>query len=88
MIDVGHFDSSQVPSHSQAEECHLKSGQDELEQDETRITVDSNKVLPSESENVVGMRDVAVWVGGASAGVSRGSNPRYCRRRGAWQSED
>ena len=62
LIDVGHFDSPQIPSHSQAKESHLQSRQDELEQNENRIAIDAHKVLPRQSEDVGGMRDVAVWV--------------------------
>ena len=79
LINIGHPHSSQIPAHGQAEQSHLQSWQNELKQHEAGVAIDAYKVLPGQSKDVVGMRDVAVRVCGASAGVSRGSNPRHCK---------
>ena len=75
LIDVGCLDSLEAPADRKAEERHLKRWENELEQEETEISIDPHKVLPGQSEDVVGMRDVAVWICGAPAGVGGCRHP-------------
>ena len=74
-VDVGGLDSPEVPSHCPAEQSNLNRGKDELKKQEDRVAVDPGKVLPGESEDVVGMRDVAVGIGGAPARLGRCYHP-------------
>ena len=71
VVDVGGLDSLEAPSHCPTKESHLNRRQDELEEKENRIAIDSCKVLPRQSEDIVGTRDVTLWVCGAPARVGR-----------------
>lgn len=61
-VDVGHLDPSKVAADRKAEESHLKRRKNELKQEQAGISIDPYKILPCESEDVVRMRDVAVWI--------------------------
>lgn len=58
VVSVGHFDPRQVPTNGQAEEDNLEGGDEELEQEESRVTVDPDEVLPA-------LRSDVDWVGEA-----------------------
>ena len=80
VVDVGGLDPCEVSSHRPAKQGNLNRRKDELKEEEDGIAVDPRKVLPGQSEDVVGMRDVAVWICGAPAGVGGRRHPRHWRR--------
>ena len=67
VVDVGSLDPHEVSTHCPAKQGNLYRRKDELKEEEDGVAVDPCKVLPGQSKDIVGMRDVAVRICGAPA---------------------